>query len=108
VGSNSTFPNFDSRHGHWQNRCYAAPPNLKRPRLTRSNRARHAKRVVNLRLQGIAAALGELAGAHRESDLAAMVLDSLGLTVADLEAAGADAVDLEPLKSASPNFTRRG
>jgi hypothetical protein len=37
-----------------------------------------------------------------------MVLDSLGLTVADLEAAGADAVDLEPLKSASPNFTRRG
>jgi len=42
---------------------------------------RHA---YNHRLQGIAAALGELAGAHMEPDLAAMVLDSLGLTIADL------------------------
>jgi hypothetical protein len=32
-----------------------------------------------------------------EPDLAAMVLDSLGLTVKDLEAAGADPYDLEPL-----------
>jgi hypothetical protein len=32
-----------------------------------------------------------------ESDLAAMVLDSLGLTLADLERAGADTDDLEPL-----------
>jgi hypothetical protein len=44
------------------------------------------------------AALGELARAHMEPDLAAMVLASLGLTVADLKAAGADAYDLEPLK----------
>jgi hypothetical protein len=73
--------------------------NLKRPRLTRPNRARHAKRVANLRLQGIAAALGELAGEHREPDLAAMVLQSLGLTVADLEAAGATADDLAPIQA---------
>jgi hypothetical protein len=33
-----------------------------------------------------------------EPDLAAMVLDSLGLTIADLERAGADVYDLEPLK----------
>jgi hypothetical protein len=50
------------------------------------------------RLQGIAAALGALAREHMEPDLAAMVLDSLGLTIADLERAGADAYDLEPLK----------
>jgi hypothetical protein len=67
------------------------------PRLTRPNRARHAQRVANLRLQGIAAALGELASEHKEPDLAAMVLDSLGLTVADLTKAGADAHDLEHL-----------
>jgi hypothetical protein len=30
---------------------------------------------------------------HMEPDLAAMVLDSLGLAVADLEAAGADPYD---------------
>jgi len=45
-----------------------------------------------------AAALGELARTHMEPDLAAMVLDGLGLSVADLEAAGADAHDLEPLR----------
>jgi hypothetical protein len=56
------------------------------------------ERVANLRLQGIAAALGELARTHMEPDLAASVLHSLGLTVADLEAAGADAYDLEPLR----------
>jgi hypothetical protein len=32
-----------------------------------------------------------------EPDLAAIVLDSLGITVADLEAAGADPLDLQPL-----------
>jgi hypothetical protein len=68
-----------------------------RPRLPRPTRARHAKRVANLRLQGIAAALGELASAHGEPDLAAMVLDSLGLSVADLQRAGADPHDLEHL-----------
>jgi hypothetical protein len=70
-----------------------------RHRLPRPNRARHAKRVANLRLQGIAVALGELANAHMEPDLAAMVLDSLGLTVADLKAAGADPHDLALLKA---------
>jgi hypothetical protein len=74
--------------------------NLLRPCLSRPNRARHARRVANLRLQGIAAALAELARAHMEPDLATMVLDSLGLTVADLQAAGADAHDLEALKPA--------
>jgi hypothetical protein len=53
----------------------------------------------NYRLQGIAAALGALAREHMEPDLAAMVLDSLDLTVADLKAAGADPYDLEPLKN---------
>jgi hypothetical protein len=55
-------------------------------------------RISNYRLQGIAAALGELSRNHMEPDLAAMVLDSLGLTVADLQAAGADPHDLEPLQ----------
>ncbi len=45
------------------------------------------------------AALGELARAHTEPDLAAMVLDSLGLTIADLKAAGADHHDLALLKA---------
>ena len=55
--------------------------------------------VANLRLQGIAAALGELARTHMEPDLALIVLDSLGLTIADLEAEGADAYDLEAIKT---------
>ena len=38
-----------------------------------------------------------MAREHVEPDLAARVLDSLGLTVADLKAAGADPFDLEPL-----------
>ncbi len=46
------------------------------------------------RMQGIACALAELADVHMEPDLAAMVLQSLGLTVADLKKAGADAFDL--------------
>jgi hypothetical protein len=50
------------------------------------------------RLQGIACALGALAREQMEPDLAAMVLDSLGLTVADLAAAGADAYDLAALE----------
>jgi len=58
---------------------------------------RTRRRIENLRLQGIAAALGELARAHMEPDLAAMVLDSLGVSVADLKAAGADPYDLEAL-----------
>jgi hypothetical protein len=49
------------------------------------------------RKQGIACALAELADAHMEPDLAAMVLQSLGLAVADLKAAGADPYDLERL-----------
>jgi hypothetical protein len=54
---------------------------------------------TNYRLQGIAAALGALAREYMEPELAAMVLDSLDLTVADLETAGADPYDLEPLKA---------
>jgi hypothetical protein len=55
-------------------------------------------RVAKLRLQGIAAALGELATTHMEPDLAAMVLESLGLSVSDLKDAGADPFDLEALQ----------
>jgi hypothetical protein len=50
------------------------------------------------RLQGIAAALGELADAHYERDLAEMVLKSLGVSIGDLQKAGADAFDLARLK----------
>lgn len=67
-------------------------------RIPRPNRARHARRVANLRLQGIAGACAVLARDHGEPDDAAMVLHSLNITIADLEAAGADPYDLEPLK----------
>jgi hypothetical protein len=50
-------------------------------------------RVVNLRLQDITCAVAELPRAHMEPDLAPMVLSRLGLTVANLEAAGADPYD---------------
>ena len=50
------------------------------------------------RLQGIAAALGELADAHFERDLSRMVLDSLDLSIRDLELAGADPFDLARIK----------
>jgi hypothetical protein len=52
---------------------------------------RPANPSTDLRLQGVAAALGSLARDYRQPDLAAMVLDSLGLTLADLKRAGADA-----------------
>jgi hypothetical protein len=45
-----------------------------------------------------AAALGELAAAHFERDLAGMVLESLGLSVRDLQLAGADDYDLARIK----------
>lgn len=61
-------------------------------------RPRSQKRIDNLRLQGIAAALAELSRAHMEPDLAAMVLNSLGLSVSDLKRAGADPYDLEALQ----------
>jgi hypothetical protein len=67
----------------------------------RSRRNRASDQKDKCRLQGIAAALGELARTHMEPDLAAMVLDSLGVTVAELEAAGADPYDLEALCSSS-------
>ncbi len=54
--------------------------------------------IDNARLQGIAAALGELAGPQMEPDLALGVLESLGLTLADLREAGADPYDLKLLK----------
>lgn len=66
------------------------------------NSATKGKREATIpaayRLQGIACALGELAGAHMEPDLAAMVLHSLDITVDDLEKAGADAFDLDRLR----------
>jgi hypothetical protein len=43
--------------------------------------------------------VAELARAHMEPDLAQMALSSLGLTVADLEVAGDDPYDVEPLKN---------
>ncbi|MER9191220.1 hypothetical protein [Mesorhizobium australicum] len=44
-------------------------------------------------LQGVTAALGTLARDHEKPELAAMVLDSLGITLADLQSAGADTID---------------
>jgi hypothetical protein len=67
-----------------------------RPRIY-ATRPRPANPTTNLRLQGIAAALGNRAGAQMGPDLAALVLDSPAITVTDLEAAGADPYDLEPL-----------
>ena len=68
------------------------------PSLPRLRSRTTARRIANLRLQGVACAVGELASAHMEPDLAHMVLDSLGVSVADLKAAGADTHDLEPLQ----------
>jgi hypothetical protein len=45
---------------------------------------------ADYRLQGIAVALGELADAHGQRDLAKMVLQSLRVSVIELGAAGAD------------------
>jgi hypothetical protein len=64
-----------------------------RPRLC-ARQPRPANPSTDLRLHGVAAALGSLARDHRQPDLAAIVLDSLGLTLADLKRAGADAYDL--------------
>jgi hypothetical protein len=69
-----------------------------RPRIY-ARRPRPANPTAHLRLQGIAAALGELARTHREPRLAAMVMQSLGVSIADLQAAGADAYDLTALTS---------
>lgn len=55
---------------------------------------------ANYRYQGIAAALAELAGSHMEPGLAIAVLESLGVTMVELEAAGADPYDLDMLKGA--------
>lgn len=71
-----------------------------RPR-TYLTRSRPANPTTNLRLQGVAAALGILAGPHMEPELAAIVLDDLGITVDDLHAAGADPNDLEFLTTAA-------
>jgi hypothetical protein len=54
--------------------------------------------IARYRLPGVAAALGELSRAHMEPDLAAMVLESLGLSLSDLKQAGADPYDLEALQ----------
>ena len=53
--------------------------------------------IGNARLQGIACALGKRADAHMEPDFAQMVLESLGITMKDLQAAGADPYDLKRL-----------
>jgi hypothetical protein len=66
-----------------------------RPRLD-LNGTRPANPTAHLRLQGIAAALGTLARDHMQPDLAAMVLDSLGVRPTDLQAAGAHPYDFEP------------
>jgi hypothetical protein len=60
-----------------------------RPRIY-LNGARPANPSAHLRLQGVAAALATLARDHMQPDLAAVVLDSLGLSIADLRRAGAD------------------
>ena len=64
-----------------------------RPRVY-VRRRRPAQPVTNFRLQGVASALAAVSREQLQPGLAARVLDSLGLTVADLKAAGADAYDL--------------
>ena len=97
---------FDSAHGHWQTIPMPRKPypKLKRSRRIRprvyATRPRPANPTTNLRLQGIAAALATLAREHSEPDFAMMVLTSMDLSIADLERAGADSYDLEPLKAA--------
>mgnify|MGYP000847633839 FL=1 len=54
--------------------------------------------IMNARLQGIACALANIARDQMEPDVAGFALQSFGLTVADLEAAGAEPDDLEPLR----------
>ena len=56
---------------------------------------------MNLRLQGIGLALGELAGTHLERELAQLVMLSIGITFDDLVNAGTNPHDLEKLKGAS-------
>lgn len=63
-----------------------------------AKKAQKLNAASRYRYQGIACALGELADAHLEPDLARGVLESLGLSIANLEAAGADGFDLERLQ----------
>jgi hypothetical protein len=88
------------------------------PAKSRTRRSRIRPRVyvrqphpanpsTDLRLQGVAAALGTLARDHRQPDLAAMVLDSLGLTLADLKRAGADAYDLAALTAINSRLAEK-
>jgi hypothetical protein len=92
---------FDSAPGHWQDSFHAVPLQSDTFSHTPSQSCPPCAAVANLRLQGIAAACAVLARDYGEPDDAATVLNHLGLTVAVLEAAGADPYDLEPSK---PNF----
>jgi len=56
--------------------------------------------AINFRYQGIAIALVALARNLGEPDLAVDVLDGLGLSLEDLEAAGADPRELDALRPA--------
>lgn len=63
-----------------------ARPHRSQPRLRYTDRAPTTQKraATNLRLQGIALALGELAGTHLERDLAKLVMLRLGITFDDL------------------------
>lgn len=56
---------------------------------------------MDYRLQGIAAALGELGRVQDDPALAFIVLENLGFTLDELKAVGAEPYDLEPLDSSA-------
>jgi len=66
--------------------------------LSQSAAMKKPREKSDYRLQGIGCALGELAHAQMEADLAPSVLDSLGISFDQLRNAGADPLDLKLLK----------
>jgi hypothetical protein len=76
--------------------------NARRPdrSTSQASRGRRApmerkRTAMNLRLQAVNLALGELAGTHLERDLANLVMLSLGTMFHDFVKAGTDSHDLE-------------
>jgi hypothetical protein len=64
--------------------------------------------AMNLRLQAVNLALGELAGTHLERDLAILVMLSLGTTFHDFVKTGTDSHDLERLKGVPSELISSG
>jgi len=67
---------------------------------------RSQRRIDNLRYQGIATTLGELARAHHGAGSSADDFGSLGLSIAGLENGGADTYDLKAIQAPSKLLLR--